>query len=182
MPAAAWSRCLKAATRSTRSAAAPCSTCACWPASTDNEPAVAPAQAGAPVALLVKRGPRFRGNEGKSRIRKSCSDPILRRFVEGTRIGAVDAHRRRLGEPWEVARRGALVGGVVVLGEQARDELAPVCGCRERFPFGDAGAAVQRGEAVELRIERRAVGEEVAIFIQEQGDALLEVGREAQAA
>src|SRR5438477_7036771 len=61
----------------------------------------------------------------------------------------------------EVVERGAPVGGVVVLDEEPLDELAPGAARGEGFPFGDSLAAVQADEAVELRVERARVLEEV---------------------
>src|SRR5712691_8555128 len=81
----------------------------------------------------------------------------------------------------EVVERGAAVGGVVVLDQEPLDELAPGAARGKGFPFGDLVAPVQAGEAVELRVERARVFEEVPVFLEEQGDAGFEVGFEQDA-
>src|SRR5216117_1481144 len=81
----------------------------------------------------------------------------------------------------EVVERGAAVGRVVVLDQEPLDELAPGAARGEGFPFGDSLAAVQADEAVELRVERARVLEEVPVLLEEQGDPGLEVGFEQDA-
>src|SRR5205823_2561194 len=49
------------------------------------------------------------------------------------------------------------------------------------FPFGDSLAAVQADEAVELRVERARVLEEVPVLLEEQGNPGLKVGFEQDA-
>ena len=58
-----------------------------------------------------------------------------------------------------------------MLAQQARDELAPLARRGERLPLRDLFPAVQRGEAVELRLERGAIGKEVPVLLEQQRDA-----------
>jgi hypothetical protein len=53
-----------------------------------------------------------------------------------------------------------------VLAQQAGDELAPFAFGGERFPLRNLLLAVKRGEAVELRLERGAIREEVAVLLE----------------
>src|SRR5881396_1264569 len=92
-----------------------------------------------------------------------------------------DGHALRSAELLEVVHRRAPVGRVVVLDEKPRHELAPVARGGERLPLRDFFLAVERSEAIELRIERRSIGDEVAILIQQQGYACRQVGFEGDA-
>src|SRR5438132_7293850 len=78
-----------------------------------------------------------------------------------------DGHALRRAELLEVVHRRAPVGRVVVLDEKPRHELAPVARGGERLPLRDSFLAVERSEAIELRFERRTIGDEVAILVEQ---------------
>src|SRR2546421_9063440 len=93
---------------------------------------------------------------------------------ESALLRRVDAHAPSSGELLEVAHGRAPVRRIVMLGEQTRDELVPLPVRRERLPLRDPFAPVERGEAVELGIERIEIVNEVAVFLEEKLDARLE--------
>src|SRR6267378_1463540 len=107
--------------------------------------------------------------------------PTVRTGIASPTGSRCDSYFLCLVQQGEVVERGAAVGRVVVLDQEPLDELAPGAARGERFPFGDLVAAVQADEAVELRVERVRVFEEVPVFLEEQGDAGLEVGFEQDA-
>src|SRR5688572_3803986 len=69
-----------------------------------------------------------------------------------------------------------MVRGVVVLDQEPRDELAPFAASGERFPLSDLLATMQCAEAIELRIERLGVAEEMSVLNQQEIDARFESG------
>src|SRR5205823_6269621 len=107
--------------------------------------------------------------------------PTVRTGIASPAGSCRDSDFLGLVQQGEVVERGAPVGGVVVLDEEPLDELAPGAARGEGFPFGDSLAAVQADEAVELRVERARVLEEVPVLLEEQGDPGLEVGFEQDA-
>src|SRR5438477_3343183 len=107
--------------------------------------------------------------------------PTVRTGIASPASSCRDSDFLGLVQQGEVVERGAPVGGVVVLDEEPLDELAPGAARGEGFPFGDSLAAVQADEAVELRVERARVLEEVPVLLEEQGDPGLEVGFEQDA-
>src|SRR5438876_7831533 len=107
--------------------------------------------------------------------------PTVRTGIASPTGSCRDSDFLGLVQQGEVVVRGAAVGGVVVLEQEPLDELAPGAARGEGFPFGDSLAAVQADEAVELRVERARVLEEVPVLLEEQGDAGLEVGFEQDA-
>ena len=68
------------------------------------------------------------------------------------------------------------VGGVVVLDQQARDQISPGTPGGEGFPRGDLVAPVQCDQAIELLVERGAVGQEMPVLVQQQVQARRHVG------
>src|SRR6267378_1930208 len=107
--------------------------------------------------------------------------PTVRTGIASPTGSCRDSYLLGLVQQGEVVKRGAAVGGVVVLDQEPLDELAPGAARGEGLPFGDLVAAVQAGEAVELRVEGARVFEEVLVFLEEQSDAGLEVGFEQDA-
>src|SRR6267378_1480686 len=107
--------------------------------------------------------------------------PTVRTGIASPAGSCGDSDLLGLVQQGEVVERGAAVGGVVVLDQEPLDELAPGAARGEGFPFGDLVAAVQADEAVELRVERARVFEELAVFLEEQVDAGHEVGFEQDA-
>src|SRR2546430_804487 len=107
--------------------------------------------------------------------------PTVRTGIASPTGSCRDSDFLGLVQQGEVVERGAAVGGVVVLEQEPLDELAPGAARGEGFPFGDSLAAVQPDEAVELRVERARVLEEVPVLLEEQGDPGLEVGFEQDA-
>src|SRR5437870_8128044 len=107
--------------------------------------------------------------------------PTVRTGIASPTGSCRDSDCLGLVQQGEVVERGAAVGGVVVLEQEPLDELAPGAARGEGFPFGDSLAAVQADEAVELRVERARVLEEVPVLLEEQGDPGLEVGFEQDA-
>src|SRR5882762_4089314 len=107
--------------------------------------------------------------------------PTVRTRITSPTGSCRDSDFLGLVQQGEVVERGAAVGGVVVLEQEPLDELAPGAARGKGFPFGDLVAPVQAGEAVELRVERARVFEEVLVFLEEQGDAGFEVGFEQDA-
>src|ERR1700694_1317328 len=107
--------------------------------------------------------------------------PTVRTRIPSPTGSCGDSDFLGLVQQGEIVERGATVGGVVVLEQQPFDELAPGAASGEGFPFGDLVAAVEADEAVELRIQRGGVFEEVAVFLEEQRDAGREVGFEEHA-
>src|SRR2546430_16885163 len=107
--------------------------------------------------------------------------PTVRTGIASPAGSRRDSDFRGLVQQGEVVERGAAVGGVVVLDQEPLDELAPGAARGEGLPFGDSLAAVQADEAVELRVERARVLEEVPVLLEEQGDPGLEVGFEQDA-
>src|SRR5258705_9833650 len=102
----------------------------------------------------------------------SCGDrlgPAIQHVARGAfeirRRGGGDPDALRVGEPAEIARRGLAVGGVIVLDQQPRDELAPGAARRERLPAGDLFPPMEGDEAVELRLERAVALEEMAVLL-----------------
>src|SRR5256885_761416 len=107
--------------------------------------------------------------------------PTVRTGIASPTGSCRDSDFLGLVQQGEVVERGAAVGGVVVLEQEPLDELAPGAARGEGFPFGDSLAAVQPDEAVELRVERARVLEEVPVLLEEQCDPGLEVGFEQDA-
>src|SRR3989442_3524411 len=97
--------------------------------------------------------------------------PTVRTGIASPTGSCGDSDFLGLVQQGEVVERGTPVGGVVVLEEEPLDELAPGAARGKGLPFGDSLAAVQADEAVELRVERAGVFEEVAVFLQGPGDA-----------
>src|SRR6267378_7795159 len=85
--------------------------------------------------------------------------PTVRTGIASPTGSCRDSDFLSLVQQGEVVERGTPVGGVVVLDQKPLDKLAPGAARGEGLPFGDLVAAVQAGEAVELRVERARVFE-----------------------
>src|SRR6267378_4035700 len=128
-------------------------------------------------AVLLNCG--LRAERGTVRTSTTRVTPCARSSSMNSSIGRVEWPTVRTGiaSPTSSCRDSDFLGLV----QQALDELAPGAVRGKGFPFGDLVAAVQADEAVELRVERARVFEEVAVFLEEQGDAGREVGFEQDA-
>ena len=101
--------------------------------------------------------------------------------AQGIRIGAGQCQRFRLGGQRVVSFQGTRVGGVVVVDEQVGHQFVPLPGAGLSFPRFHPFPAEQGKQTVQLPVEGLRVGEEMRIFLFQQGHPHGNVRPEPQA-
>ena len=104
---------------------------------------------------------------------RHCSEQVASGGGIVVRFAGRNAHHSRVRQMRIVRDSGFPVGRVVMVGEDFGKERGPVADAGKMFPARNPFPTVQRGQAIELAVQRREIVSKMGILAKQQIDSRL---------